>query len=173
MAGAAVGPIYGPIPELNPVWAISNPETGGPLYSPEDARELLRDAMSISGGYRELHRLSQAMNSLAVTSGLAVARVQAMLVSWVALDLKISQLRSADPTDAGLPLVRADVIEYSEEPLRKGLSLTQVKTQPLEEESARLTVKICRALNLQMWELPEAPCCDGPAGGGTARIRRS
>lgn len=173
MAGAAVGPIYGPIPELNPVWAIANPETGAPLYTPEDARELIRDAMAISGGYRELHKLSQAMNSLAQISALAVAKVQDQLLHRMALEAKISQLRSADPTDVGLPLVRADVVEYSEEPLRRGLSLTQIKTQPLQEESGRLAVKICRALNLQVWALPEAPCCDGFAGGGTARIRRS
>lgn len=174
MAGSAVGPIYGPIPELNTAWATANPLTGAPLYSAEETRELIRDAMNISGGYRELHKLSQAMNSTAVISSLAVQKIQDMIIRWAALDIRISELRSAEPTDAGLPLIRADVVEYSEEPLRKGLSATQVKTLPLEEESMRLTVKICRALNLQLWELPEAPCCQSDiSGGGTARIMRS
>lgn len=174
MAGAAVGPIYGPIPDLDQAWATENPQTGAPLYTAEETRELLRDCQNISGGYRELHKLTQAMNSTAVISQLLVNRVQDMLIKWVALDIKISQIRSEDPPDAGLPLIKADVVEYSEEPLRKGYSVTQVKTQALSEEAARLTIKICRSMNLQLWELNEAPCCESDiSGGGTARLIRS
>lgn len=169
MAGAAVGPIYGPVPELASSWVIES--AGSPLFSAEETRELLRDAMGISGGYRELHKLSQAMNSTAAISLLTVGKVKDMLIKWNALEIKISGLRSADPTDAGLPLIKADVIEYSEEPL-KNKSLTQVKTQPLEEEQMRLGVKICRALNLELWDLPQAPCC-GQSGVGMAQIIRS
>ena len=171
MAGASTGPIYGPIPDLEAAWATLNPQTGTPLYSAEETREILRQTQSISGGYREMHKLSQAMNSTATISGLTVTKIQEMLISWVALDVKISTLRSADPPDAGLPLVKADVVEYSDEPLRQGLSLTQVKTQPLEEEQARLSIKICRALNLEMWDLPQAPCCEDAARGMTQIYR--
>lgn len=169
MAGAAVGPIYGPIPELDSYWAIES--AGSPLFTAEETRELIRDAMGISGGYRELHKLSQAMNSAVAISLRTVAKIKDMIVKWNALDIKISDLRSADPTDAGLPLIKADVVEYSEEPLRHK-SLTQVKTQPLEEEQARLGIKICRALNLELWDLPQAPCC-GNSGTGMAQIIRS
>lgn len=174
MAGAALGPIYGPIPELAPIWATDNPQTGAPLYSAEETRELLRDSQGISGGYRELHKLSQAMNSAAEISELVVAKVQDMLLRWIALDLKASEIRSETPDANGLPLVRADVVEYSEEPLRRGLSATQVRTQALEEEAARLTVKICKALNLELFSLEQAPCCpDGAYGPTTTGIRRS
>ena len=169
MAGAAVGPIYGPIPEVNAAWVIES--SGSPLFSAEDTRELLRDAMGISGGYREMHKLSQAMNSTASISLLTVNKVKDMIVKWNALEVKISDLRSADPTDAGLPLIKADVVQYSEEPL-KNKSLTQVKTQPLEEEQARLAIKICRAMNLELWDLPQAPCC-GESVSGMAMVIRS
>lgn len=170
MAGAATGPIYGPIPELNAAWATANPQTGDPLYSAEETRELIRESQKISAGYRELHKLSQAMNSTATISSLTVEKIQDFLIKWTALEVKIESLRSADPSDAGLPLIKADVIEYSEEPL-KYKSLTQVKTQPLEEEQARLEIKICRALNLELWDLPQAPCCLDHAAGMTTIYR--
>lgn len=175
MAGAATGPIYGPIPELDASWATDNPQTGDPLYSPEETRELIRESQGISGGYRELHKLSQAMNSTATISVLVVQKIQDYLLRWVALDIKISDIRSEDPPADALPLVKADVVEYSEEPLRKGMSATQVRTQALEEEHARLAIKICRSLNLQLWDLEEPPCCGQQMIGGTmqARVRRS
>ena len=173
MAGAAVGPIYGPIPELNASWATTNPQTGTPLYTAEQTREIIRDSQGISGGYREMHKLSQAMNSTAVISPLIVEKIQDMVIKWLALDIKISEIRSAEPDDNGLPLVKADVVEYSEEPLRRGMSATQVKTQPLEEEQARLAIKICRSLNLELWELPQAPCCLESLHAGMTVLRRS
>lgn len=171
MAGAATGPIYGPIPDLHSAWATANPQTGAPLYTAEETRELLRESQKISAGYRELHKLSQAMNSTATISTITVEKVQDFLIKWTALELKIESLRSADPTAAGLPLIKADVVEYSEEPLRNK-SLTQIKTQPLEEEQARLEIKICRALNLELWDLPQAPCCSD-YGNGMTQVMRS
>lgn len=176
MAGAATGPIYGPIPELDASWATANPQTGDQLYTSEETRELIRESQTISAGYRELHKLSQAMNSTALISILVVEKIQDYLIKWVALDIKISEIRSANPSDNGLPLVKADVVEYSEEPLRKGMSQAQIKTQPLEEEQARLAIKICRSLNLEMWELPAAPCCIDSLHSGmhaTTRVARS
>ncbi|MGA0983307.1 hypothetical protein [Vulcanococcus sp.] len=174
MAGAALGPIYGPIPELDPSWATDNPQTGAPLYTPAETRELIRDSQGISGGYRELHKLSQAMNSAAAISPLVVAKIQDMVVRWVAIDLKASEIRSETPDAVGLPLIRADVVEYSEEPLRAGKAQYQVRTQALEEEAARLTVKICKALNLELFDLEQAPCCmQGAYGGGMTTLVRS
>jgi hypothetical protein len=171
MAGAATGPIYGPIPDLNVVWATSNPQTGAALYTAEETRELLRESQKISAGYRELHKLSQAMNSTAVISSITVEKIQDFVIKWAALEIKIETLRSETPSEAGLPLIKADVVEYSIEPL-KYKSLMQVKTQPLEEEQARLEIKICRALNLELWDLPQAPCCTDEVNGMTA-IHRS
>lgn len=170
MAGAATGPIYGPIPDLKAAWATANPQTGDPLYTAEETRELLRESQKISAGYRELHKLTQAMNSTATISSLTVEKIQDFLIKWTALEVKIENLRSADPTEAGLPLIKADVVEYSEEPL-KNKTLTQVKTQPLEEEQARLEIKICRALNLELWDLPQAPCCAEHSVGMTSVYR--
>lgn len=174
MAGAALGPIYGPIPELDASWATDNPQNGDPLYTAAETRELIRDSQGISGGYRELHRLSQAMNSAAAISPLVVAKIQDMLLRWVALDLKISEIRSETPDAVGLPLIRADVVQYSEEPLRQGKAQHQIRTQALEEEANRLTVKICKSLNLELFDLEQAPCCmEGAYGGGMTTIRRS
>lgn len=175
MAGGSIGPLYGPLPELDDSWAIENPQDPGVvLYTKEQAREIIRESQGISGGFREIHKLSQAMNSVVEISDLIVEKIQDLATRWIALDAKVIQIRETVPDGEGLPIVKADVIDYSEEPLKRGITPAQMKTAPLEEEQARIAVKICQALSLELYDLPAAPCCSTTyRGGGSTILRRS
>lgn len=167
MSAQRVGPLYGPLPDLAPAWAIAAPVA----YTAEDVRELLRDVMELRVNKESLHRLSLAMNSVAALSSLAVKKIQADLLRHMDLQVKVDEIRAKVPTSVspdGLPIIKADVVEYSEEPLKQGKTYAAMAIQPLEEEISRLAVKICLALDLEAFGLDEAPCCQGGYGMGGA-----
>lgn len=159
MPAGSTGPLYGPLPELDPNWEITL--NGQLLYAPEDTRDLILLTQGLRVNYTDMHRLSLAMNSAATLSLQAVSRIKADVVKWIDIDTSIQEARSVVPatlSPGGLPLKKADVVEYSEEPLKSGKNFTSIALQPLQEEQARLGIRICLALDLINYELP-APCC--------------
>lgn len=158
MAGARVGPLYGDLPDLDPTWVLLASD-GSVTFSSTDLRELIRDNLEIATSYTQLHRLSLAMNSTAELSSRAVKTIVQQVVEIETLRLKVSNLKQADPENpTQLPLVKADVVEYSEEPLKRGQNTLKLAIQPLEEEINRLAVKICISLDLCEFGV-DGPCC--------------
>lgn len=153
-----MAPLYGPLPDLDPAWAILAPDSSV-IFAAEDVRELIRDIEGIPLNYRELHKLSSAMNAVYALSPAAIERIKADVRTHTELTLQIESIKQANPgTSSGLPLIKADVVEYSEEPLKHGATPLSLKLQPLNEEVARLAVKICLALDFESFDLA-GPCC--------------
>ena len=87
-----------------------------------------------------------------------------------------------DLTTQSLPIIKADVVEYSEEPLKQrndGKTYQDVQLQPVRERIARLQIKVCRTMDLCAFDIAEAPCCNGPSAmqvnvrGGMVPMYRS
>lgn len=160
MAGMRVGPLYGPLPDIDTAWQMLASDNVTVLFNGEELRELIRDNLGLSIAYQELHKLSQAMNSAAAVSTKAVDTIIKDIESIEAARLKVENLKQAEPVNpTNLPLIKADVVEYSEEPLKRGHSALAISLVPLEEEIARLCMKICISLDLCTFGLDGAPCC--------------
>lgn len=160
MAGMRVGPLYGPLPDIDPAWQLLADDNVTVIFDGEDLRELIRDNLHLSVAHYELKKLSLAMNSAAAVSTKAVARIVADVKKIEDLRIKVEELKQADPVNPSqLPLIKADVIEYSEEPLKRGVNPLALSLVPLEEEIGRLGMKICIALDLEAFDVQGAPCC--------------
>lgn len=160
MAGMRVGPLYGPLPDIDPAWQLLASDNVTVIFDGEDLRELIRDNLGLNTSYSELHKLSQCMNSAAAVSTRAVTSIVADIKRIEDLRLKVETLKQADPQNpTSLPLIKADVVEYSEEPLKRGKNPLAISLQPLEEEIARLGMKICISLDMGAWDLG-GPCND-------------
>lgn len=158
MPAQSTGPLYGPLPEIDVAWTIDD-DQGGVLFDGEDVRELLREMNGIRVNKYELHKLTLAMNAAAAISAKAVAKLQQKITTILSLELKIQAVKQRDIENPDeLPLVQADVVHYSEEPLKKGVTAAAMKLQPLIEEVARLKMEICIGLALMEHGLP-GPCC--------------
>lgn len=184
MSSQYIGPLYGPLPDLDKSWAYEKTDENGAtleLYSPEDMREMIREMQDLRTAYDQLHKLSQAMNSLATLSPRSVETVKADVVKWIDLDdgvnLKLEQIPDVSPD--GLPIIKADVVEYSEVPLEKGMSYMGAAMGSVRERMSRLQMSVCRTLDLCAFELAEAICCSGPGSmhgvmrGGIVPLYRS
>lgn len=168
---ASTGPLYGPIPNLDPRWALVDNQ-GQVVRTPEQVRELIRLTQALPLSYGTLHGLSQAMAAVVALSADAVADIRSSVIEYQALENRITAINNEEREEA-LPLRKADVVEYSEEPLRRGTTPTQLRLQPLKEEKARLAVRICLQLDLGSFGL-EAPCCSTwRSTDGVAALRRS
>lgn len=160
MAGMRVGPLYGPLPEIHSSWQLLASDGLTVIFTGEDLRELIRDNLEISAAYNELHKLSTCMNSVAAVSSKAVASLVGDIKAIEDTRLKVEALKQADPVNpSSLPLIKADVVEYSEEPLKRGQHALSISLQPLEEEIARLAMKICISMDMCAWDIKGAPCC--------------
>lgn len=181
-----IGPIYGPLPDLDPIWAYVGEDGETVLYSPDDMLEMIREMQELRSSYDQLHRLSMAMNSLAALSTRSVKTVQDDVQKYYQLmdgvDAELEEIPNLNPNGGDLPIIRADVVEYSEEPLKQrtdGRTYADFVLQPVRERMSRLVIKVCRTLDLEAFDLNEAPCCAGPGGmqsyirGGTVPLYRS
>ena len=149
----------GELPDLDPVWGQRQPDSSDRDTSASH-RELLRHAFDIPASPSMLLRLTLAMNACADVSKAAVASVIADLHRYELLLGKFTRHKqeALDRGDPVLPLVKADVIEYSDASLRDGETQSSLCTKPLEEEMDRLKTSICWALNFPDYALP-GPCC--------------
>lgn len=157
-------PVYGSLPGLAPSWATVD-------LTAEQMREQLRVLLDLPLAFYELSKLSEAMNGTAELSPEAQARVKADAIEWHAIEEQAAAIRR-EPTETGLPLIKADVIEYSEEPLKGGHGIAGLRTQPLALEQARIVRRTCQALSLCLY-LPTAPCCGKRGRGGSTMLYRS
>ena len=185
MPARYTGPLYGELPEVKAIWAytMTSEETGEEVvvYSPDDMLEMVREMQDLRVAYDQLRQLTIAMNSLADLSPKSVKSVQEDVIKWDSLsagvDIELEKIPNLSPD--GLPIIKADVIEYSEVPLEKGFSYAGVALQSVRERMSRLVLKVCRTLDLCSFGLDEAPCCDGPMAihgnfrGGTVPLYRS
>lgn len=164
MPAARVGPLYGPLPELDAQWIVIAPDNVTTLYTAEDMREFIREIEDLRGAYLEVHKLSMAMNGLAAFNPKAVQKVITQVTKYLELEDIYNEKQEQTPNISpdGLPIIKADVIEYSEEPLKNGSNYMETALQPLRERMARLQMDICRTMDLCSYDLDEAPCCDGP-----------
>lgn len=164
MPATRVGPLFGPLPDLDEAW-ILRAEDDTVLYSAEDVREFLREIEDLRGAYDQVHKLTMAMNGLAAYNPIAVRRVMVDVLKFQELEDVYNAKQEQEPaniTPDGLPIVKADVVEYSEEPLKNGSNYMETVLQPMRERMARIRMDICRALDLCSYGLDESPCCDGP-----------
>jgi hypothetical protein len=161
-----LGPVYGTIQDPATVWAAGT-------LTAKQVRETIRTMMSIPLVHASLKQLSDAMDAAVELSAEAVASVKGDVVEWAALEARVAEVRS-EVTDTGLPLIKADVIEYSEEPLKSGKGITYNRTQPLREAQQRIEIRISRALALCSYGLTTAPDCGGGSTYyGISRLGRS
>lgn len=166
MPAQYIGPLYGPLPDVDPSWAVTlTAENGDTIvaYTPEDMREMIREMQDLRVAHDQLSKLSIAMNSLVDISPRAVANVKADVLKWDELEdgvnSKLEQIPDISPD--GLPIIKADVVEYSEVPLQKGTSYMGAALQSVRERMSRLQMKVCRTLDLCAFDLAEAVCCSG------------
>lgn len=176
MPAQYIGPLYGPLPDVDPSWAVTLTAENGDVivaYSPEDMREMIREMQDLRVAHDQLSKLSIAMNSLVGISPRAVANVKEDVIKWTDLEdgvnEKLEQIPDISPD--GLPIIKADVVEYSEVPLQKGTSYMGAALQSVRERMSRLQMKVCRTLDLCSFDLNEAVCCDGGSAihGGPMR----
>ena len=160
MAGARVGPLYGPIPDIDEAWQLLASDGVTVIFDGSDLRELIRDNLGVPATYSELKKLSLAMNSVAAVTTAGVNSIVQDVKTIEDLRIKIQTLKQADPINpTSLPLIKADVVEYSEEPLKNGQNALAISLTPLNEEVARLGMKICLSLDLIAYNVEGAPCC--------------
>ena len=184
MPARYTGPLYGELPEVKAIWAYSMTNEQGEeilVYSPDDMLEMVREMQDLRVSYDQLRQLTVAMNSLADLSPKAVKSVQDDVIKWDGLsagvDIELEKIPNLSVD--GLPIIKADVIEYSEVPLEKGLNYGQIQLQTVRERMSRLVLKVCRTLDLCSFGLEEAACCTGPSAihgnfrGGTVPLYRS
>lgn len=181
MPAARVGPLFGPLPDLDDQWIVKA-EDDTVLYTAEDMREFIREIEDLRGAYTEVHKLSMAMNGLAAYNPKAVAKVITQVTKYLELEDIYNAKQEETPANASpdaLPIIKADVVEYSEEPLKKGANYMETVLQPMRERMARLAMDICRTLDLCSYDINEAPCCAGPDAlhgymkGGPTHLYRS
>ena len=179
MPAQRIGPLYGPLPDVDPAWAY-NDENGQQLYSADDFLELILEMQEIRTAYDQISKVTIAMNSTADLSTRAVKSIQKDVLKWDALNdeynLKIEEAPALRPGE--LPIIKADVIEYSEEPLKHGNSYAAIYLQNMSERINRLVLEVCRRLDLCSFGVDEAICCSGPGGvgnnlGGVVPLYRS
>lgn len=186
MAGQYIGPLYGPLPELEFDWhyQVDDPENPGEkvtLYSRQDMREMLREMQDLRVAYDQMSKLTIAMNSIVAISPNALANVKDDIVKWVDLRDQVDAKQEVVPElrPGELPIIKADVVEYSEEPLKGGaVKYTDVQLQSVRERMSRLQMSVCRTLDLCAFDLNEAVCCSGPSAAhgfarGSAPLYRS
>ena len=165
MPATRVGPLFGPLPDLDDAWILKADYDTTVLYSAEDMREYIREIEDLRGAYDQVHKLTMAMNGLAAYNPIAVKKVVVQVVKYLELEDIYNAKQEENPTNVspdGLPIIKADVVEYSEEPLKNGTNYMETVLQPLRERMARLQMDICRSLDLCSYDLSEAPCCEGP-----------
>ncbi|ACT65623.1 predicted protein [Cyanophage PSS2] len=161
MPAARTGPTWGPLPDLDVDWTIYEADTVTIAYSPEQTRGLIMEIQGLASSYKTLHRISTVMgNVVAMPNPVAVERIKTNVAAWVVNQATITTEKTTLSTD-DLPLIKADVIEYSEEPLKQGKNIKTYKLQPLFEEQARLAMRICLDLDLATAGVEGAPCCPG------------
>lgn len=144
------------MPDLHPVW--NHVSEAGEVISDVDMRDVIRHLEELPINHVTLHKLSQAMNSCATLSTRAAENVKKDAVYFLQLENSITEVRKNPSTQDVLPMIKADVVEYSEEPLKQGKSLMAMKLLPLQEEQERVRVQICLALDFESWGLP-GKCC--------------
>ncbi len=161
MPARSIGPLYGDIPELDASWAVAG------TYTADEMRELIRAMQEIKTSYANLRQLTLAMNSAADLSAAAVSTIKSDIAAHAELIAKIETAQENIPADLSpdkLPLVKADVVSYSEEPLKARANYMATVLQPAQERAARLVMKVCLALDLCTFGVDDAPCCKGPNG---------
>jgi|GEM_PF-5239674 len=166
MSAARTGPLYGPLPDLDVDWTIYEADQVTIAYSPDQTRGLIMEIQGLASSYKALHRLSTCMGGVvAMPNPVAVARIKTNISAWIVNQATITTEKTTLGGD-DLPLIKADVIEYSEEPLKQGNSIKSYKLRPLFEEQARLTMRICLDLDMETYGL-EGVCCPGGSSNGS------
>ena len=178
MGAARSGPLYGPLPDLDTIWTIYASDNTTIVQTSSGTRSLIMEILTLASSYKNMHRLSTAMCSMvAMPNPEGVTRVKANIGYWVANQAAIVNEKTTLSADS-LPLIEADVIKYSEEPLKQGKTLIAYKLQPLLEEQARLAMRICLDLDIETFGIRNAVCCSGgmsipTSSGQLTMIQRS
>lgn len=157
------------VPPVDPAWTYWEPEGDPPVvqFSPEEMRELIRDMQDLPLNHSTLHNLTMAMNAVAALGQPGVDSIMADVVAYHDLVIKLEALEGGDGLDGinlspdGLPMIKADVVEWSDKALGccgKGGSYFQKVLAPFKEAKARLVMKVCIALDLCTFDL-KAVCC--------------
>ena len=160
------------IPEVDPAWTIYKDDTDPPevQFTADETRELIRDMQGLPLNSHTLTQLTMAMNSVAELSPAAVETIKADVMAYQQLSIHLENLEGGGNLENinlspdGLPMIKADVIEWSDKLLGccgKGDSFFTKVLQPFKEAKGRLVIKVCLALDLCAWEIEEAPCCRG------------
>ena len=160
MAGARSGPVYGDLPALDQAWAIYDTDDSTQLFTPEEARSLFLEILDQPVSYVTLHRLSMAMASTLDLNPAGVARIKQNAIYWHKHQEVVSEVRGQLPI-GDLPLVEADVLKYSEEPLKQGQNSKAWKLAPIIEEMKRIEMRICLDLDVGTFGLDGTICCPG------------
>ena len=157
------------LPPVDQAWTYYEPQSNPPevLHGPEEMRELIRDMQDLPLAYSTMHNLTMAMNAAAALGQPGVDSIMADVVAYHDLVIKLEALEGGDGLDGlnlspdGLPMIKADVVEWSDKALGccdKGSSYFQKVLAPFKEAKARLVMKVCISLDLCMYDL-KAVCC--------------
>jgi hypothetical protein len=160
------------LPEVHPAWATYKDGTEPPevLYTPEEMREVIRDMQQLPLNHYTLQQLTLAMNGVAELSLAAVETIKKDVLAYQQLEIHLENLEGGGSLEGinlspdGLPMIKADVVEWSDKLLGccgKGESYFSKVLQPFKEAKGRLVVKVCLALDLCAHDIEEAVCCSG------------
>ena len=160
------------LPPVDPAWTVMKDGVDPPevLYTPEDMRELIRDMQELPVNHYTLQQLTLAMNAVAELSPAAVESIKKDVLAYQQLQIHLENLEGGGSLEGinlspdGLPMIKADVVEWSDKLLGccgKGESYFSKVLQPFKEAKGRLVIKVCLALELCAYDLETAPCCDG------------
>ena len=162
------------LPTLDPRWAI---DEGDDQYTEEQVRDLIRQMQDIPARMDEMTSLTMAMNGCYALSVEAAESVKKDVLAWVKLRDKIQLMYESDGaldninlSPDGLPMIKADVVEWSDKMLGccgEGGSYLEIVLAPFKEALMRLVMRVCVTLDLCSYDL-EAPCCGlGGMHGGS------
>jgi hypothetical protein len=151
---------YGDLPPVDNIWTLKD-EEGIQTHTPEEVRSLVLEILQLPASYQEMHKISQAMASAIALNPSGVQRTLRNAAFWVKhQETMIEEKTKAATANAGLPLIEADVLKYSEKPLENGHEL-HYKLMPLMEEMARIEMRICLDLDVTTFGIEGALCCRG------------
>ena len=157
------------LPPVDPAWTYYDKEKEPPevMFTPEEMRELIRDMQDLPLQFNILYNLTMAMNAVAALGQPGVDSIMNDVVAYHDLLAKLETLEGGGSLEGinlspdGLPMIKADVVEWSDKALGccgKGDSYFQKVLAPFKEAKARLVMKVCIALALCDYEL-KAVCC--------------
>ena len=160
---------FSALPDVDPAWTYYKPDADPQevMFTPVEMRELTRDMQNLALTAGVLKSLTDAMNDAAALGQAGVDSIMKDIITYHDLMNRLEALEGSGSLDGldlspdGLPMIKADVVEWSDKALGccgKGDSYFQKVLAPFKEARARLVMKVCLALNLCDYSL-NAVCC--------------